>query len=71
MEKERYIIITEWMVESGYKGADLLAFAIVWDGLAHDWTYDSITKFAARFNVIIPPSIWTTAQRMREEMEGK
>lgn len=72
MTPQRYIIIDRWMVDTGYEGADLIAYAIVWDGLSKGWKYSSITKFANDFNIVIPDYIWTAVLRMREdETEGK
>ena len=65
MTQQGYIVISEWMVDTGYEGADLIAYAIVWDGLSKDWHPTSINKFAARFNVVIPDYIWTAVLRMR------
>ena len=55
------------MLDTGYRGADLIAFAIVWDGFSRDWKHSAITKFAACWGIVIPDYIWGTVIRLREE----
>jgi hypothetical protein len=69
MTKERYIVIPEWMVDTGYEGVELISFAIVWEGFDKGWKYSAITKFAERYNIVIPDYIWTAVLRMREDMD--
>ena len=33
MQRNTFIVIQEWMVDTLYEGTDLIAYAIVWDGL--------------------------------------
>lgn len=68
---EDYIVIQRWMVDTLYEGVDLIAYAIVWDGLMKGWKYSSIYKFAKRFNVAIPDYIWTAVLRAREDLDEK
>lgn len=70
---EKYIVIEDWMVGTGFKGVDLIAFAIVYDGLSKKWTHSSITKYAASWDIVIPDYIWTAVMREieREEADEK
>lgn len=71
MQRNTFIVIQEWMVDTLYEGTDLIAYAIVWDGLDKGWKFSAITKFADRYNIVIPDYIWTAVLRMREDMDEK
>lgn len=69
--RDTLIVIQEWMVDTGYEGADLIAFAIVWEGFDKGRKYSAITKFADRYNIVIPDYIWAAVLRMREDLDEK
>ena len=69
--RDTFIVIQEWMVDTGYEGADLVAFAIVWEGFDNGRKYSAITKFADRYNIVIPDYIWAAVLRMREDLDEK
>lgn len=71
MDKQSFILIQEWMVDTGYTGADLIAFAIVWDGFLKGWKLSSIKRFADRYNIVIPDYIWPAVLRLRKDLDEK